>query len=149
MIKTTLSTISLILLVALALNSCNYDQKNTHQKSTVTNSFNKTTLASTLVNLNFNIEAARGTEGYLSLCTDYLINNNQYDINYDSCKLSTSLENGHYNSSIKLKDNVQSIIGVVLFDDISIEPIYKEFNLSRDKKIALRQNKNTHVLSWN
>ncbi|HIQ07382.1 MAG TPA: hypothetical protein EYH35_02875 [Thiotrichaceae bacterium] len=130
----TISIISLVTLLSLSLASCYqlFQPKDKKQ-----------------INLNFNIEAARGTEGHLSLCTDYSVKNSHYEINYDSCQVSDSLQNGYYNSSIQLTKDIHSIIGVVLFDDISIDPLYKEFNLADNKNIILIENSKKQILSWN
>ncbi|MCK5726163.1 MAG: hypothetical protein KAH22_04970 [Thiotrichaceae bacterium] len=160
--------ISATILLALSLSCCSDNESSvntkTHVLGTVSPSMNslfdkkindllrsdKITLDPATLDLNFDIQAAKGVDGHLSLCTDYIVNNNsEYDINYESCKLNTVLANGHYNSSIKLNNDVNSLIGVVLFDDISIAPIYKEFKLSEAEKFVFRNDSKNHVLSWN
>jgi len=89
---------------------------------------------------DFTFETARQTSVYLSIpeavgvsaeatfCTDYsLKDNGDYDVNYDSCILTTPMFGGVVDEELNLVNQHDSVLGVVWFQDPNIPPQYQEF----------------------
>ena len=88
--------------------------------------------------IDFDVAAATTSQGMLSLCTKYSKSGDSFDIDYDSCAVQASLNNGVYSSKMNITNDINSVVGVVWFADSSIAPIYKEFSLDVGAKLARR-----------
>lgn len=88
--------------------------------------------------IDFDVPAARVTEGLMSLCTDYTESGGQYDINYDSCTVQSPLQEGVYSGQMQVTNDIDSVIGVVWFKDPDFAPVYKEFSLEVGATVARR-----------
>ncbi|CAA6827866.1 MAG: Unknown protein [uncultured Thiotrichaceae bacterium] len=98
--------------------------------------------------INFDIEAARTSEGLMSLCTKYTESNGEYDIDYDSCTVQAPLVAGTYSGSMEVTNDINSVIGVVWFKEATIPPVYKVFTLENSTKYARRKNEGPFTISW-
>ena len=64
-----------------------------------------------------------------TFCTEYKMQaSGSYQVNYNSCILSAPVLGGSLDEELNLVNQYQSVIGVVSFQDPSIQPIYQEFH---------------------
>lgn len=78
------------------------------------------------VTIAFDIEAARDKEASVSICTEYA-SVSAFDIDYESCAVRSKMTDGVFNHTMELTNAYNSVIGVVWFEDESIDPITREF----------------------
>ena len=82
------------------------------------------------MNIDFDIDAATGTSGFLSICTEFEFDGEDaYGVNFDKCALRTSIVDGIYNGSMAVTNDISSVLAVIWFADESAAPVYNEFEL--------------------
>ena len=82
------------------------------------------------LNIDFDIEAATGTSGFLSICTEYEFDGEDaYGVNFDKCALRTAIVDGIYNGDMAVTNDITSVLAVIWFADQSGAPVYNEFEL--------------------
>lgn len=82
------------------------------------------------INVDFDLEDARGTTASVSICTGYSrILTNEYDINYDSCTVRGTMSDGVFQHQMDVTNEYSEVVAVVWFDDQSITPVYREFSI--------------------
>jgi hypothetical protein len=90
------------------------------------------------ISIDFDVEQARTSQGLMSVCSEYSKVDDIYDINYDSCTLQAPLIDGVYSGQMEVTNDINKVAGVVWFKDPDILPIYKEFELELDARLASR-----------
>jgi len=79
--------------------------------------------------VSFSLPENSAHQAEATFCTEYQIQESgTYRVNYNSCVLSAPVLGGNLNEEINLVNQYQSVIGVVSFQDPSIQPIYQEFH---------------------
>jgi len=79
--------------------------------------------------VSFSLPENSAHQAEATFCTEYQIQESgTYRVNYNSCILSAPVLGGNLNEEINLVNQYQSVIGVVSFQDPSIQPIYQEFH---------------------
>lgn len=79
--------------------------------------------------VTMSIPEAAIVEAEATFCTDYSANGDgSFDINYDSCVLSAPLFGGELSEELNLVNQHDSVIGVVWFQDPSMQPMYQEYH---------------------
>ncbi len=82
------------------------------------------------LNIDFDIDAATGTTGFLSICTEYEFDGEDaYGVNFDKCALRTAIVDGIYNGDMAVTNDITSVLAVIWFADQSGAPVYNEFEL--------------------
>jgi hypothetical protein len=80
--------------------------------------------------IDFDIDAATGTTGFLSICTEYEFDGEDaYGVNFDKCALRASIVDGFYNGQMPVTNDITSVLAVIWFADESGAPVYNEFDL--------------------
>lgn len=80
------------------------------------------------VRIKVNFSDIVGTQGSLSICTDYQASESGFRVNYDSCPIRGTLENGQFEEDMSLMNQYDSVIGVVWFRNQEFAPRYQVFN---------------------
>jgi len=79
-------------------------------------------------NVYMSVPEAVGVSAEASFCTDYsLKDNGDYDVNYESCVLTTPMFGGIVDEELSLVNHHESVLGVVWFQDANMAPQYQEF----------------------
>lgn len=81
------------------------------------------------IDIDFDLEAARHAETSVSICTNYSEDNSGYDIDFDSCTVQGTMQNGVFRHSMEVTNEFTSVVAVVWFLDQSAEPVYREFSV--------------------
>lgn len=84
------------------------------------------------IDIDFDLESARGTEASVSICTAFDQETQGYDIDYDSCTVKGIMNDGLFTHSMDVTNEFDSVVAVVWFQDESIPPVYREFSV-RDR----------------
>ncbi len=79
------------------------------------------------VDVDFDLEQARGQAASVSICTDFDPQGDVFDVNYDSCTVRGPMLNGVFQHSMEVTNDISSVAGVVWFQDQSIEPMMQVF----------------------
>lgn len=98
------------------------------------------------VTIAFDIDEARGKEASVSVCTEYTAVN-AFDIDYESCAVRSAMSDGVFNHTMELTNAYDSVIGVVWFEDQTIQPIAKEFFI--DDSLDTRSKDGSRTIVWN
>lgn len=86
------------------------------------------------VDVEFDIAVARNTEASVSICTQYTPVGSEFDVDFDSCTISGTLDNGMFSHTMDVTNDNESVIGVVLFQDAELPPLYKVFNVDANQR---------------
>lgn len=86
------------------------------------------------VDVEFDIAAARQADASVSICTDYTPLGSEFDVDFDSCTVSGTLDNGAFSHTIDITNDKDSVVGIVLFQDAEIAPMYKEFTVDENQR---------------
>jgi len=86
------------------------------------------------VDIEFDIAQARNDEASVSICTNYEPIGAEFDIDFDSCTISGELVNGAFNHSMEVTNDNDAVVAVVLFQDIELLPMYKEFTVDNNQR---------------
>lgn len=86
------------------------------------------------IDIDFNIEAAISSDANVSICTDYSPAGLEYDVNFESCMISGTLEDGVFKHSMEVTNDKDAVVAVVLFQDATIAPLYKEFKVDAHQR---------------
>ncbi len=79
--------------------------------------------------VSMSIPEASSVNAEATFCTDYsLQSGGDYEVNYDSCVLSAPLLGGELNEELNLVNQHSSVLGIVWFQDPSMQPMYQEFH---------------------
>lgn len=99
------------------------------------------------IEVDFDVEGARNADADVSICTDFATDNQNYDVNFNSCTASGKLVDGVFQHTIDVTNDNDSVVGVILFQDSSIAPMYKEFSV--DNRMRAKGDGDTRqVLVW-
>ena len=80
-------------------------------------------------NVSLSIPEAITESAEATFCTDYSLDvSGDYDVNYDSCVLSAPLLGGQLNEDLDLVNQHDSVLGIVWFQEASMQPMYQEFH---------------------
>lgn len=79
------------------------------------------------MDLSVNLDQFQQQKAYISVYSDYRQSeNNQWQINYNSRILGSSVNNGVFNKALTLPQHLEKVLVQVWFYDTSIEPIIRE-----------------------
>ncbi len=81
------------------------------------------------INIDFDLESARGSEASVSICTRYNQDASGYDINYDSCTVRGDMSDGIFTHAMDVTNEYESVVAVVWFQDAAMQPVYREFSI--------------------
>lgn len=81
-----------------------------------------------MVRLKVDMADVAGTQGSLSICTDYEETASGYKINYNSCPLRGTVTNGHFEQDLSLMNQFDSAIAVIWFRSQEFVPRYRKFD---------------------
>lgn len=78
--------------------------------------------------VTMSVPEAIGVSAEATFCTDYSLQvNGDYDVDYDSCILTTPLLGGELSEELNLVNHHASVLGIVWFRDNTMQPLYQEF----------------------
>lgn len=80
------------------------------------------------VRLKVGLADVVGIKGSLSICTDYEETATGFDINYNSCPIRATVENGQLEKDMSLMNQFDSVVAVIWFRDREIAPKYMKFD---------------------
>ncbi len=80
--------------------------------------------------VNFDIAEADGTDGSVSICTDYAKDGSAFDVNYESCIVNAQMQDGQFSHLIDVTNEFDSVVAVVWFQTPGTDPLYKEFTVN-------------------
>ena len=86
--------------------------------------------SSRTIDVNFDIAEAEGTDGSVSICTDYAKDGSAFDVNYESCIVSAPMLDGQFSHFIDVTNEFDSVVAVVWFQTPGTDPLYQEFNVN-------------------
>lgn len=95
------------------------------------------------VRLQVNLSQAHEIQSSLSLCTVYEQTEAGYFVDYNSCAVKASLENGQFEYSMKMVNQFDSVIAVVWFPGQEFSPLYNELKVA-----DLTQGESGYVWDW-
>ena len=79
------------------------------------------------MDLSVNLEQYQQQKAYVSVYSDYhQADNNQWQINYNSRILGSSVNNGVFNKALTLPQHLEKVLVQVWFYETSIEPLTRE-----------------------
>lgn len=85
--------------------------------------------ASQFQSVNFSLPETSNQPAEATFCTEYSLQSpGQYPLNYNSCVLTAPVLGGVVDEELNLVNQHDTVIGVVSFQDPSIQPIYQEFH---------------------
>lgn len=99
------------------------------------------------IDIDFDIAAVRQKDATVTICTEFEPAGENFDVNFDSCSVSGLLVDGVFNHSMELTNDRDSVVAVVLFQDASIAPMFKEFTIDDSQRIKLGGDMNS-VIVW-
>ena len=83
------------------------------------------------MDLSVNLEQYQQQKAYVSVYSDYRqTENNQWQINYNSRVLGSSVNNGVFNKALTLPQHLEKVLVQVWFYDTSIEPLTREVTVA-------------------
>lgn len=82
------------------------------------------------VHLKVNLTDTVGTQGSLSVCTDYQETETGFSVDYKSCPIRGTLENGQFDQDMSLMNQFDSVIAVIWFRNQEFAPRYQVFTTS-------------------
>ncbi|UTW46930.1 hypothetical protein [Bacterioplanoides sp. SCSIO 12839] len=83
------------------------------------------------MDLSVNLEQYQQQKAYISVYSDYhQADNNQWQINYNSRILGSSVNNGVFNKALTLPQHLEKVLVQVWFYDTSIEPLTREVTVA-------------------
>lgn len=83
------------------------------------------------MDLSLNLEQYQQQKAYVSVYSDYhQADNNQWQINYNSRVLGSSVNNGVFNKALTLPQHLEKVLVQVWFYDTSIEPLTREVTVA-------------------
>lgn len=81
------------------------------------------------VQISLDFPEARNDQATVLICTDYALEQGEYEIDYDSCAMRAPLLNGRIDHEMKVVNRYDSVLGVVWFAQPGTEPLYQEITL--------------------
>ena len=81
------------------------------------------------VPLVIDVPEARGATTYLSLCLEWEGDAVAPEVDYDSCVLRTTLEDGYFETDVAIANQHDSVLAVVWFADPAVPPVYRELSV--------------------
>jgi len=81
------------------------------------------------IDIEFDLEQARGQEASVSLCTGYQPDGDAFDVDYETCTVQGVMIDGMFSHQMEVTNEFDSVMGVVWFQDASMEPLYREFHV--------------------
>jgi len=102
----------------------------------VSNSFSFATART--VDVDFDLEQARNQVASVSICTSFDPLGGAFDVDYDSCTVQGQMVNGVFHHSMEVTNDIESVAGVVWFQDNSIPPLMQVFSVAHTSSHATR-----------
>lgn len=87
------------------------------------------------IDIDFDLEQARGQDASVSICTSYGQDGDAFDVDYSSCAVRGPMLDGVFNHSMEITNEFDSVIAVVWFQESSIEPLHRVFTI--DQPVAM------------
>lgn len=87
------------------------------------------------IDIDFDLEQARGQDSSVSICTSYAQDGDAFDVDYTSCAVRGPMVDGVFSHSMEITNEFDSVIAVVWFQDASIEPLHQIFTI--DQPVAM------------
>lgn len=105
------------------------------------------------IDIDFDLEQARGQDASVSICTSYAQDGDAFDVDYTSCAVRGPMVDGVFSHSMDITNEFDSVIAVVWFQDASVEPLHREFTIDQPLAMAdsrgIRAAKNQRrVIIW-
>ena len=113
------------------------------QSLNVSSSFDFTTARTVVV--DFDLDQARGENASVSICTEFNPLGDAYDVNYDSCTVRGPMDNGYFQHSMYVTNDIDAVAGVVWFLDSTREPLMQVFPVT--SATTAQSSKDRSVLS--
>ena len=106
-----------------------------------------------VIDIDFDIEAARGQEASVSICTKYAQDGDAFDVDYTSCAVRGPMEDGVFSHSMEITNEFDSVIAVVWFQDSSLAPLHQIFTVdgpvaSADSRGIRKAGDRNRVIVW-
>lgn len=99
------------------------------------------------INIEFDIEEARGKDASVSICTEYTAVN-AYDVDYSSCPVKASMIDGEFSHSMEVTNAYDSVVAVVWFNDASMDPIAQEFSVDQGATARSKYAGQVQTIVW-
>lgn len=95
--------------------------------------------SSSMLEIDVDVSGKSAAQSHLSICKDYQANDaGGYEVNFDSCLIRTSLQNGLYQGKLNVTHDIEKLISVVLFMDDVQNPQYTEIDPTTGSMITIR-----------
>lgn len=88
------------------------------------------------IDIEFDLESARGMEASVSICTSYDVDGDAYDVDYESCAVRGPMLDGVFNHSMEITNEFDSVVAVVWFQDSTMVPLHREFSIDDTVAVA-------------
>lgn len=88
------------------------------------------------IDIDFDLESARGTQASVSICTSYTQDAEDFDVDYDSCAVRAPMMDGVFSHSMEVTNEFDSVVAVVWFKDSSMAPLHREFSIDPPLAVA-------------
>jgi len=100
------------------------------QSLSVSNTFSFDT--SRTVDVDFDLEQARNQLASVSICTSFDPEGGAFGVDYDSCTVHGQMVDGVFNHSMEVTNDIESVAGVVWFQNSSMQPLMQVFTVPHD-----------------
>ncbi len=98
------------------------------------------------IDIEFDIEEARGKKASVSICTGYDAEGDAFDVDYDSCNVRGEMNDGVFSHSMQVTNEFDSVVGVVWFQDSAMPPLYQEFHV--DDTMRMKGGEMQRTIVW-
>ncbi len=82
------------------------------------------------IDVEFDLEQARGQDASVSICTKYGSDGDAFDVDYTSCAVRGPMVDGVFSHSMEITNEFDSVIAVVWFQDSAMEPLHRVFSIN-------------------
>jgi len=115
------------------------------QSLSVSNTFSFDT--SRTVDVDFDLEQARNQMASVSICTSFDPEGGAFGVDYDSCTVHGQMVDGVFNHSMEVTNDIESVAGVVWFQNSSIQPLMQVFTVSHGDTTASTKDRSVMSVS--
>ena len=84
------------------------------------------------VDVDFDLEEARNHTASVSICTSFEPEGGVFGVDYDSCAVQGEMVNGVFHHSMEVTNDVESVAGVVWFQNNALPPMMQVFSVAHD-----------------
>jgi len=88
------------------------------------------------VDVDFDLEQARNQVASVSVCTSFEPEGGAFGVDYDSCTVQGRMVDGVFHHSMEVTNDIESVAGVVWFQDSAMQPLMQVFNVAHDTDLA-------------